>query len=157
MDAPREKKFRVAAKGYIFRGDKVLVLYKTPEEAAGSMAEQARIDQPGGRVEFGESFEEGLLREIDEESGLRVRIVAPFHTRTFHRENSQMMQVDFLCEWTGGEVRLSEEHEGFEWLTLDEIRARGWLLENTYEKAFALIALYRAAAATTTTAAVQSQ
>lgn len=148
MDTPREKKFRVAAKGYIFRDDKVLVLHKTPEEAAGSMAEQARIDQPGGRVEFGESFEEGLLREIDEEAGLRVRIVAPFHTRTFHRENSQMMQVDFLCEWTGGEVRLSEEHESYEWLALDEIRARGWLLESTYEKAFALIALHRAATAT---------
>lgn len=145
MDEPRKKTFRVAAKGYIFRASKVLVIYKTDEEAAGSAAEQARIDQPGGRVEFGESFEEGLLREIDEETSLSVRVIAPFGTRTFHREHSQLMQVDFLCEWESGDVVLSEEHEGFEWLTLDEIRKRNWQLESTYEKAFSLIALHRAA------------
>lgn len=152
MDEPRKKTFRVAAKGYIFHADKVLVLYKTDEEAAGSMAEEARIDQPGGRIEFKESFEEGLLREIEEEAGISVRVIAPFNTRTFHREHSQLMQVDFLCEWESGEVVLSEEHEGFEWLTLDEIRKRNWQLESTYEKAFSLIALHRAAQSASTDA-----
>ncbi len=146
------KKFRIATKGYVFKDDKVLVLYKPEAVAAMSMVEQAWVDQPGGSVEYGESFEEGLLREIDEETGLSVRVVAPFNTWMYTRERSQLMGVDFLCEWKGGDVALSEEHEGFEWLTMDEIRTKGWRLENEYEKAFALIKLWRTMSGTSSCA-----
>ena len=143
MNEQPGRKLRVAAKGYVFKGDKVLVLRKTEAEAATSMVEQAWVDQPGGSVEYGENFEEALLREINEETGLSVRVVAPFSTWTYRRERSQLMGVDFLCEWAGGDVTLSEEHEGFEWLSMDEIRAKGWRLESVYEKAFSLIKLWR--------------
>ena len=143
MTQQAEKRFHAAAKGYVFKDDKVLVLYKSEEEARTSVAIEPHIDTPGGSLEYGEDFEAGLLREVDEETGLDVRIVAPFNTWGYTRPTSQLVGVDFLCEWVSGEVVLSHEHIDFEWLTLPEIRKRGWYREETYALAFRLIELYR--------------
>lgn len=81
-----------------------------------------RIDQPGGRLEFGENPYDALKREIAEEVGLEVEIVRPIHVWTYvkNTEEFQLVGINYLCAWTSGEVVLSEEHEKF--VPLDFLR-----------------------------------
>ena len=55
-----EYKFGVANKAYIFKEDKLLLIYKTKEEAKDDPDPNIRIDQPGGRLEFGEDPKESF-------------------------------------------------------------------------------------------------
>ena len=113
--------FGVAVKAAIVDGPRLLVLYKTREEAFGDPDPDVRVDLPGGRVAFGESPADALLREVAEETGLEVEVAGPVATWHSVRGAFQLVGIDFLCEYVAGEVVLSDEHERFAWLTEDEM------------------------------------
>ena len=55
---------------------------------------------PGGRVAFGESPIEALRREVAEETGLAVEVVAPVATWHYVKGRCQLVGIDFLCDPT---------------------------------------------------------
>ena len=113
-----ERRFFVAVKALLFDQDKLL-LVKRSDKARG---EHHYWELPGGRMEFGESPEEALLRELAEETGLSAKIFCPLQTWNFFREETtQIVGVTFLCKATTNKVRLSDEHEAYVWVHLDEI------------------------------------
>lgn len=61
---------------------------------------------PGGGVEVGESLGEALAREVDEETGLRVRIVRPLlvNDSIDPRGSRHVVNITFLAEAVGGAV-----------------------------------------------------
>ena len=80
---------------------------------------------PGGQIEIGESLEEGLLREIYEESGVTARVkalVAIYSNVGQHVHYDGVTHVptkvmfDFLCEYVGGDLRPSEETSEVLWV-----------------------------------------
>lgn len=83
-------------------------------------------DLPGGVIKPNETIEEGLLREIHEETGLELshdRLTLGYSLTHFDGTISNNFFV-FLAEITGEEhIQLSWEHERFEWLSADEIMA----------------------------------
>ena len=131
-------KFGVANKAYIFKEDKLLLIYKTKEEAKDDPDPNIRIDQPGGRLEFGEDPKEALYREIYEEVGLKVKIIKPIDVWTYCREDIgfQLVGINYLCEWMEGQVELGEEHERYEWSSLYEIKEKQLKDEIQYLNAF---------------------
>ena len=60
---------QIAVSAAIFHDDKVLLVRRARSPAKGVYS------LPGGRVEFGESLHTALLREVDEETGLKIAIV----------------------------------------------------------------------------------
>ncbi len=130
--------FGIANKGYVFKENKLLIIYKTAEEAMEDPNPNIRIDQPGGRLEFGENPIEALRREIREEVGLRVDIIKPIDVWTYCKRDKrfQLIGINYLCKWKEGEVTLSEEHENYEWLTLSEIKEKSLDDYEQYVKAF---------------------
>lgn len=127
--------FGVAVKAYVFKNGKLLIIYKTENEAQGNFNTKDRRDVPGGRIEFGEQPEAALRREVTEEVGLQVDIIRPFHVWSFVKSGFQLVGVNYLCLWREGEVVLSQEHEKYEWLTYEDISSRRWD-EEQYFKAF---------------------
>jgi mutator protein MutT len=81
---------------------------------------------PGGRVELGETLEEALVREVQEETSLLVRpreIVTVFDR--IHREDGQVRYhyviVDFLCEYLAGTPRAASDAEDVALVPLEDL------------------------------------
>ena len=134
----QEVRKKIAAKACIFKDDRMLVLYKPEEARKRSAAPDQEEDLPGGCMEDGETWEETLAREVLEETGLKIRVGRPFNAWSIITSTRQIRGIDFICFWESGKVRLSWEHESYEWLSLDELRAKRWENQETYEEAFKL-------------------
>ena len=114
--------FAVAVKAVIVRGDEVLVLRRSKGEMAGSsMNKYQKWDLPGGALHFYEKAEDGLVREVREETSLSVEIGRPVSMFDIIRHQIHLCIFTYAAVWTGGEVQLSKEHDGFLWLHKDEV------------------------------------
>ena len=74
---------------------------------------------PAGRLEEGESWREGLLREIEEETGLReedVEIREPVHVHNWTLDGEPYFGVAFWGTAAKTQVRLSAEHDQHRWV-----------------------------------------
>jgi 8-oxo-dGTP diphosphatase len=114
---------RVAA-AVVFRGTNVLLTRRPPGGARGLMWEF-----PGGKIEAGESEEEALRREIEEELGVAAR---PLEVLAVHRHDypdGLRVEIAFVrCELDSLEFRPSAAVHAVRWIApgdvkLDEILA----------------------------------
>jgi selenoprotein W-related protein len=101
----------------VFRGGRVLAMRRSPDKDAGAGAWEAL----SGRVLAGEAPLAAAQRESREECGLEVTIdprpIASYQTK---RNDDDMVVVVYRGASDSGEVILSEEHDAFDWMTLDE-------------------------------------
>lgn len=87
---------------------------------------------PGGKMEAGESFAEAVEREVLEETGLEVKMVArsqvtPELFVVNHKTGDvHYVTLFFECRVTGGklETREPEKCVGWEWLTFADLASR---------------------------------
>jgi 8-oxo-dGTP diphosphatase len=74
----------------------------------------------GGRIEPSESFLDGLRREVDEETGLRVKVLKPLYVGewrpTIHDVPHQIIAIFMYCLASTSEVKLSVEHDEYAWI-----------------------------------------
>lgn len=79
-----------------------------------------------GRVDQGESFEEALYREVEEELGVRPEIEFILGTTHFFRgpasPENELLGIAYACTIpTAGAIQLSAEHDAHHWLTASEL------------------------------------
>ena len=70
---------------------------------------------PGGKVESGESFEEALLREIDEELSIVINVYEKIAEEKYKDNKIDIILHYFLCSHKSGNIKLNE-HEDFAWI-----------------------------------------
>ncbi len=77
-----------------------------------------------GRVEPGETPMEAARREVLEETGLVVDVLRQIDTFTFERgaNREPTTGATFHCLVSEGRERLSDEHDEFTWVTLEQAR-----------------------------------
>lgn len=113
-----EPKIFVATKAFIVHGGRVLILREANAYQDGTNI--GRFDVPGGRLQSGQRFDESLLREVKEETGLDVKIGRPFFVNEWrpvkNGEQWQIVGTFFECETASDQVVLSEDHDAFEWI-----------------------------------------
>ena len=114
-----KRDFAVAVKAVIIKENRALVLCRSKHEMEGSyMNSHQKWDLPGGGLHFFEKSDEGLLREIMEETQLKVEIGPPL---SLFDAIKHLCIFTYACRWTDGEVFLSPEHESYMWLTKEEM------------------------------------
>jgi len=84
---------------------------------------------PKGHLEAGESAEDAAVREVEEETGIRGRVVAPLGTIDywFVAEDRRIHKTvhHYLLEASGGELSDEDiEVDEVAWVPLDELRER---------------------------------
>ncbi len=66
-------------------------------------ADPGKVLVPGGHVEPGESLEQALSREMEEELGIRVDEATPVHVRYYTASNGERQRIHYfhIKTWTG--------------------------------------------------------
>ena len=114
---------RVAVIGYVFDGDRFLLLKRATRPFLWA--------PPGGRLSPNEDPKQGLLRELKEETGIEVEIVAPVDTWFHAWYDGMLLSIDFVVHPLSHRVQLSPEHTAYRWMTLPEIEQSGWFPETS--------------------------
>jgi len=120
--ATEDKKYpKICTGAFIFNDKGELFLMKAP-------AWQNTFTPPGGRVEFGESIEEAVKREVKEETNLKIKNLkflgfqeANKMGNEYSKEDRHLILFDYKAEidWKP-EVKLSEEATEYKWLKVEE-------------------------------------
>jgi 8-oxo-dGTP diphosphatase len=103
--------------GVIIEDGKILIAKRI---AKGGMGE--RWEFPGGKVEGGETDEQALVREYEEEFGVRVRVGAYIGDAKFERHGRRHVVRAYEAVLSGRDFVLSE-HTAWRWACVEEIDA----------------------------------
>jgi ADP-ribose pyrophosphatase YjhB (NUDIX family) len=82
-------------------------------------------ETPGGDAELGEDAVQAVIRETREETGLTI--VSPDLLRTWSYRSARGNDVDahaYAAFAPDGDVRLSREHRGYVWMSVEEYAER---------------------------------
>jgi len=119
--------------GVMIKKDKQILLgkrHEDPEKADSLLHGAGTWTMPGGKIDFGEAFEEAAGRETMEETGIKVnqdkfKLISVSNDRV---EDAHFVTLGFLCEEFEGEPKVMEP---------DEITQSQWFdIENVPENMF---------------------
>lgn len=81
---------------------------------------------PGGKIEAGETPEQALKREIEEELDTRIEVYDLIDTVEYDYPNFHLSMDCFWCDVVSGDLIL-KEHEAAKWLTREDLDLVEWL------------------------------
>ena len=86
-----------------------------------------KYEFPGGKVEAGESNEDGLSRELMEEMKIQVSVKPEyfFHTVTHKYPDFKITMHSYLCPVESKEFTLIE-HVDYKWLNKEDLLSLDW-------------------------------
>lgn len=94
-------------------------------QRSASMKLPLKWEFPGGKIEQGESPEECLLREIEEELQIDIEILKSLPTTIHHYPDFSIRLFPFKCKQLSGTIEL-KEHQAFLWLDADDLTDMDW-------------------------------
>ncbi|MHB1020981.1 MAG: NUDIX hydrolase [Acidobacteriaceae bacterium] len=109
----------------VLDGSRVLLVRRGKEPLKGEWA------LPGGALELGETLVEGVIREVREETGLDIKpeALVEVFDRIYRNENGEVQYhyvlVDWLCRFTGGELRCGDDADDARWVDHTELGSHG--------------------------------
>jgi mutator protein MutT len=133
----------VAVGGVVVDAGRVLLVRRGTEPLKGEWS------LPGGLLEVGETFAEGVAREVCEETGLTVEVVELIELidriyREGERVRYHYVIADYLCRVSGGALQAATDVDAVRWveraewnshsaLKLDPITVR--VIEKAWQRA----------------------
>jgi 8-oxo-dGTP diphosphatase len=105
----------------IFDRDKILLVERGKEPLKGYWS------LPGGALETGETLEQGIVREVREETGLEVAPVKVIEIVERIMPDAQgaveyhFVLIDYICRVTGGELCAADDASRVIWIARREL------------------------------------
>jgi 8-oxo-dGTP diphosphatase len=97
--------------------DQILIIKRSID----SKTNPGKWELPGGKVDEGESFDQALLREVFEETKLKVNLE---HVIGVAEQNLHLIRAVHIIMSTTileGELILSDEHDGYAWINFESL------------------------------------
>ncbi len=94
-----------------------------PATADSELRGEGTWTMPGGKLEYGESFTEGAIRELQEETGMTLKSSKVMCVNNDKNEHAHFVTVGFFSEDFEGEPRVMEPDEitQWQWFDLDNL------------------------------------
>jgi len=129
---PAHQYFQVTLKAFIKNRETILVVQNRSDDL---------WELPGGRIgqdETNKNLPTILLREIQEELGVSFQctigsISCAWIRPSLKKENLFFFITGFECQYEGGDILLSPEHQNFRWVRKDQLLEMSFM--NTYREA----------------------
>ncbi len=122
-----KKPYGLTMRGLLKKDGKILLLKRHPNSKTNPNC----WELPGGKVESGEDFDDAIIREFNEETGLSIELndlLGAVQEDFPHKKTiALIMNVDISSK--NLEVKISEEHVDFKWVKMEEIKdlkISGW-------------------------------
>jgi 8-oxo-dGTP diphosphatase len=117
----------------ILKNGKVLLGRRKGSHGAGELG------GIGGHLEYGETLEQAIMREIEEECGItvkNVRLLCITDLLTYMPKH--YIDVGFVADWAGGEPEIREPHklESWGWYEMDGVPNDLFACGNVYIEAY---------------------
>lgn len=100
----------------IIKDKKILLVHNTKY---GTL----RIEPPGGKKEDNESLEDCAIREVEEEIGVKIKILKLFEVSNTNSPEGEFKVYMHLSEITNGEIKLKEPEKisSYGWYSLQDL------------------------------------
>lgn len=115
----------MVAVGAVIEDDegRILLVKHVPEKGGFW---QGRWICPGGRLELGERIEDGVKREVMEETNLKISLITPLVpweriVKEGGKTTLHVIYIDFLARVVGGELRLGSDVGESVWVSKKDI------------------------------------
>ena len=105
---------------------KILILKRSTD----SKTNPGKWELPGGKVDQGESFDHALIREVYEETNLKISLDHVVGASEQNLHIIRAVHIIMTGKIVGGKLNLSSEHEGYAWVlieTLPDYELADWL------------------------------
>ena len=108
-------KKEMVSKVIMVKGSKVLLLRRSP----GSISSRSpwEWDLPGGHIDRGETPEDAAIREVIEETSLKISSLSNLGKDS----NIGKLTYFYLSDTWRGELQLSHEHTDYRWVGVEEV------------------------------------
>lgn len=80
---------------------------------------------PGGKIQFGETAQQCIIREIKEELSIGIEITQQLDPVDFDYGDMQIRLIPFVCSIKSGRITLTE-HIGKQWITSKKWEDINW-------------------------------
>ncbi len=84
-----------------------------------------KYEFPGGKIELGESKEQAVIREIDEELNLKIKPIKRFITVKHKYPDFNLVMHSFKCTCDSKKFTLTE-HIDFKWMSIENLKSLDW-------------------------------
>lgn len=114
----KEQKKVGAGLGVILISNEKILLGKRhpdPDKADSAFKSAGEWCLPGGKLDFGETFEEGAIREVQEETGITIKNPKVISVHNFKNQYAHFMTVGLIVHEWKGEAKVMEPDEITEW------------------------------------------
>jgi len=139
------KKMGIGFGVMILKDNKILLgkRHEDPEKASSLLNGAGTWTMPGGKLHFGEKFEEGAIRETLEETGIKLNKLKVICVNNDVAENAHFVTIGLFSDDFEGEAKVMEPDEitEWKWFNLDSLPSplffpSAKVLENFSKKQF---------------------
>lgn len=110
----------------LFHENRLLAVQRGPNSS-----HPLKWEFPGGKIQENELPEQAIIREIDEELGIRIEVIDCLKSVVFDYKTKQVHLIPFTCRIVSGEIMLTE-HLTMCWFEIDLWKTIDWA-EADYE------------------------